>query len=173
MKLLKYISILLAGVLIMGCTQQADTPDNKATQSKAETAPDSYLKVYEIEGSYEDVREDLESAITGKGIVISGISHISEMLQRTGKDLGLGGPIFSHAEAINFCSATISRNMMKTDPTNIVFCPYIIAIYSLPNDDNKVYIAYRRPPVLPTKESTEALAAVENLLKSIIEDVAM
>lgn len=169
MRLVKNVMMLLSVIFIVSCTQQADTPES-GTQ-KAD--PKSYSNVYEVEGSYVDVREDLESAITGKGLVISGVSHIGKMLQRTGKDLGLGGPIYSHAEAINFCSATLSRNMMQTDPTNIVFCPYIISIYSLPDDDNKVYIAYRRPPVLPTKESTEALTAVENLLKSIIEDVAM
>ena len=156
-------------LLLQGCSQQPAPDEDEASQ----TAADGYMKLYTVEGTYEDVRQDLEDSITGKGIVISGISHVSDMLQRTGKDLGLKGRIFEHAEAINFCSATISRNMMKIDPHNIVFCPYIIAIYSVPDKPGIVYLAYRRPPALPTKESTEALAAVENLLKGIIEDVAM
>ena len=170
MQIVKSTMLWILVRLVSACNKQASVPAGSDKQTRT---PDSYMKIYEVEGSYEDVRQDLESAIAGKGIVISGVSHISDMLQRTGKDLGLGGPIFGHAEAINFCSAKISRNMMTVDPTNIVFCPYIIAIYTLPDNDNKVYLAYRRPPPLPDKASTEALAAVENLLQSIIEDVAM
>ncbi len=162
----------LFALILMGVLTQSCMLDEQAVEPVKSTAHE-YMKVYQVEGEYKDVRQYLESAITGKGIVISGISHISDMLQRTGKDLDLGGKIFEHAEALNFCSAKLSRNMMKVDPTNIVFCPYIIAIYSLPDKPGTVFIAYRRPPVLPTKESTEALAAVENLLRSIIEDVAM
>ncbi len=168
MRYIHLSGLLLLFVLLQACSQQSTSE-----KEKSKPAAVDYMKIYTVQGSYEDVRQDLEDAITGKGIVTSGISHISDMLQRTGRDLGLDGKIYAHAEAINFCSATISRNMMQVDPTNIVFCPYIIAIYSLPEKPGVVYLAYRRPPPLPTKESTEALAAVENLLQSIIEDVAM
>jgi hypothetical protein len=60
--------------------------------------------------------------------------------------------------------------MMETDPHNIVFCPYIIAIYTLPAESNKVYVAYRRPLPVGSAESRQSLEAVEKLLDEIIAE---
>lgn len=137
----------------------------------AESPRDEYMKFYTVEGKFEDVRMDIEMAITGRGMVINNVSHIGNMLARTGKDLGADKQIFQKAEALEFCSATVSRRMMETDPHNIIFCPYIIAIYTLPGDTNKVYVAFRRPLLVGSAESRESLLAVEQLLEDIIADV--
>jgi hypothetical protein len=92
------------------------------------------------------------------------------MLTRTGKDIGAGTQIFAEAEALEFCSATVSRQMMEADPHNIVFCPYIIAIYTLPGEKDKVYVAFRRPLPVGSAESRAALEAVEKLLDDIVAD---
>lgn len=128
------------------------------------------FKFYKIEDSYENVRVDLDYAITGRGIKVNGVSHISNMLVRTGKDIGRTNKIFGHAEAIQFCSATLSRNMMEADPLNIVFCPYIIYIYSLPTETNAVYIGYRKPSPLDSAASKKAVAAVVKTYEDIIAD---
>ena len=51
----------------------------------ADTAP---VVRYSVEGTYENVRDDLVNAITGRGLVIDHNSHVAKMLDRTGKDLG-------------------------------------------------------------------------------------
>jgi uncharacterized protein (DUF302 family) len=137
---------------------------------KAESQRDEYMKLYTVEGKFEDVRMDIEMAITDRGMVINNVSHIGNMLARTGKDLGAGKQIFQKAEALEFCSSTISRRMMETNPHNIVFCPYIIAIYTLPAESNKVYVAFRRPLPVGSAESRQSLVAVEQLLEDIIAD---
>ncbi|HEB87384.1 MAG TPA: hypothetical protein ENI68_10275 [Gammaproteobacteria bacterium] len=60
--------------------------------------------------------------------------------------------------------------MMEADPHNIVFCPYIISIYTLPGEKNRVYLAYRRPLPVGSPASKKALRAVEKLLKGIVND---
>lgn len=140
--------------------------------SQAKTERDDYMRMYVVNGSYEFVRDDLELAITGRGIKVNNISHIGDMLARTGKDLGASKQIFAHAEAFEFCSATVSRATMEADPHNIVFCPYIIAVYSLPNEKDKTYISFRRPTLVGGPASRAALQKVENLIQSIVEEVA-
>lgn len=131
---------------------------------------DSYMKMYTVDGKYDNVRDDLEQAITGKGIKINNIAHIGKMLSRTGKDLGKSKQVFAHAEAFEFCSATVSRATMEADPHNIVFCPYVIAVYSLPGEENKTYISFRRPTLVGDKASKASLQKVEELIESIIAD---
>ena len=139
--------------------------------SQADTERDAYMRLFTIEGDYADVREDLELAITGRGMVVNNVSHIGNMLARTGKVAGSGKQIFVEAEALEFCSSVISRKMMEADPHNIVFCPYIIAIYTLPGEKDKVYLAYRRPLPVGSSASRQALQAVEKLLQGIVDDV--
>lgn len=136
----------------------------------AESSRTDYMKLYAVEGQFEDVRQDIEMAITDRGMVINNVSHIGNMLARTGKDLGDGETIFKQAEALEFCSATVSRRMMETDPHNIVFCPYIIAIYTLPAEKDRVYVAFRRPLPVGSDASRQSLLAVEKLLEDIIAD---
>ncbi|MDH5179777.1 MAG: DUF302 domain-containing protein [Gammaproteobacteria bacterium] len=132
---------------------------------------DSYMKLFTVQGKYENVRDDLELAITGKGIKINNIAHIGDMLERTGKDIGKSKQVFSHAEAFEFCNATISRATMEADPHNIVFCPYVVAVYSLPDDPNKTYIAYRRPQLVGSAASKQSLQKIENMLDEIIAEI--
>jgi uncharacterized protein (DUF302 family) len=131
---------------------------------------DEYMKLYTVEGKFEDVRMDVEFAITDRGMVINNVSHIGNMLARTGEDIGAGKQIFQKAEALEFCSASVSRRMMEADPHNIVFCPYIIAIYTLPDESNKVHVAFRKPLPVGSAKSRQSLQAVEQLLEDIVAD---
>jgi hypothetical protein len=110
------------------------------------------------------------NAITGRGFVVDHNSHISAMLDRTGKDLGATKTVYGKAESLQFCSATVSRRMMEADPANIVFCPYIIVLYTLPQDPKTVYVGYRRPLPVGTGASMASLKAVEELLDGIVKE---
>lgn len=95
--------------------------------------------------SFTDTRDAVVTAIENRGLVINYTSHIADMLQRTGADLGARKRVFAQAEIIEFCSATLSRQMMEADPHNIVLCPFAIAIYTLPGEINATWVSYRRP----------------------------
>lgn len=129
-----------------------------------------YRKTYVSKGSFEDVRENLEFAITGRGIVINNVSHIGNMLSRTAGDIGASVQVYGKAEALEFCSASLSRKMMEAARHNIVFCPYIISVYTLPGESSRVYLSYRRPEITGTEASREALREVEELLDAIIDE---
>lgn len=151
------ISVLAATMLLVGMSPVA-------------LADGSHMTVLTKKGSFSEVRDALEMAITGRGFVINNVSHIGDMLERTGKDLGGGKQIFLKAEALEFCSATVSRQMMESDPDNIVFCPYIIAIYVVPAKPGEVRVAYRNTQLVGTPASQKSLKAVNELLNSIIKE---
>lgn len=153
----KTISLLSAIMLLVGLPQLA-------------LADGSHMTVVTKKGSFAEVREAVEMAITGRGFVINNVSHIGDMLERTGKDLGGAKQVFLKAEAVEFCSATVSRQMMEVDPDNIVFCPYIIAIYVVPAKPGEIRVAYRNTQAVGSAASQKALRAVNELLSSIIKE---
>jgi len=163
----KFMSYLIVLIALFSLNLATEGITSHAGEEILET---EYFKFYKFGGNYADVRVDLDYAITGLGIKVNGVSHISDMLTRTGKDIGRTKKVYEHAEAIQFCSATLSRNMMEADPLNIVFCPYIIYIYSLPNEKNIVYLGYRKPPHLDSEASKNTVAAVVKTYESIIAD---
>lgn len=135
----------------------------------AALAADGYAVVFKTQGAYQDVRDALEMAIEGKGIKINHTNKIAEMLERTGKDLGATRQVYVNGEQFEFCSAVISRRMMEADQNAMTLCPYIVSVYTVPNDKN-VYIAYRKPPATKNPALKKALADVEKLLNEIIKD---
>lgn len=137
--------------------------------SASAVAGGKHMVIYTSKMDFESVKSAISEEITGKGLVINTTSHIGEMLERTGKDLGGAKQIFLQAESYEFCSATVSRLTMEADPHNIVFCPYIISVYVLPKKPNKTYISYRKPISYGSPASKAALKELEKLLRSIIE----
>lgn len=128
-----------------------------------------YTVVFKTQGTYQDVRDNLQMAIEGKGLKITSTNHIADMLDRTGKDIGETTVVYEGAEQFGFCSATISRHMMQADPHSIVMCPYSIVVYKVRGDEN-VYMAYRRPASSKKPALKKALVEIEELLQSIIKD---
>lgn len=133
-------------------------------------ASNDYMVRYRIEDSFEFVRDLIVQAIAERGLKVNNVSHIGEMLARTGKDIGASKQVYIKAEAIEFCSATVSRRMMEADPHNIIFCPYIITIYVKPSEPDWVYVAYRRPQKLSDPDSLSAMKEVEKLIDGIVRD---
>lgn len=119
-------------------------------------------------GQFEDVKERVVLAIENRGLVLNYTARVGAMLERTGKDIGSRRPIYTKAEVLEFCSARLSRETMEADPRNIVFCPYAIAIYALPQEPGTVHVAYRKLGAPGSGPPVKALRAVETLLDEIV-----
>ena len=115
-----------------------------------------------FDGTFEDAAFAVESAIVGQGLVIDYVSHVGEMLARTGEDVGSDQMLFKAADIFVFCSAVVSREVMEADPMNIAHCPY--GIFVAETDDG-VMIGRRDYPDGPMEK-------VEDLLDSIISEAA-
>ena len=119
-----------------------------------------------VKGAFEDVRDRVAFAIESEGLVLNYTAHIGDMLDRTGRDVGAARRVFEKAQMLEFCSASASRRAMEADPHNIVFCPYAIAVYTLPDVPGIVHIAYRRvPPV-------RGLGPMRELVERIVREAA-
>jgi len=128
---------------------------------------------YTVQAKFEDVLDDVKSAITDRGLLIDHTSHVAKMLDRTGKDLGKTKKMFGEDQGwvFSFCSAVASRATMEADPHNIAFCPYTLAVYATPAEPGKVHVAYRRlqrPDASPASKA--ALMEVEKLLDGIVRE---
>lgn len=130
---------------------------------------DNYAVRFKTHGTFSEVRDQVESAIEGKGLKINHSNKIAEMLDRTGQDLGATTQVYEHAEQFEFCSASVSRSMMEADPHAITMCPYIVSVYTMPKDKH-VYIAYRKVPPTKNPALKKALGEVEKLLTEIIKE---
>ena len=111
-----------------------------------------------FDGSVEDAVFVLESAIVGEGLVVEFTSHVGEMLERTGADLGAGPSPVGDAQILLFCSATVSREVMEADPTNIANCPYSVFAAAI---DGRTVIGHRT-------FSEASMAPVNELLARIV-----
>jgi uncharacterized protein (DUF302 family) len=126
---------------------------------------DEEIVRHALKANFEQAKENLVMAIEGRGLVVNNVSHVGDMLERTGRDLGSNAKLYGKAEVIEFCSATVSRQMMAANPHNIVFCPYSIAVYTLPGQDDHAWIAYRRLP-----QQLNGVQAAEELLAGIVRE---
>lgn len=115
---------------------------------------------FNFDGDFEDAKFAVESAIVGKGLVIDYVSHVGDMLNRTGADVGSDKILFEQADIFVFCSASVSRKVMEADPLNIAYCPYGIYVA---DQNGAVTVGYRSYPDGPMKE-------VESLLQEIVAE---
>lgn len=161
-----------------GATDQTQGQLPQATAEVPQTEPPAAdaptdevaeeVVMHKIKDEYEYVRDSVKEAIMDRGIKINNISFIGKMLQRTAEDVGASKEVYSNGEAIEFCSATISRDTMEADPHNIRYCPYIIAVYNTADQPQIVYVTYRKPPLVGSDASKAALKAVGDLLDQIV-----
>lgn len=120
--------------------------------------------VHAFDGSFEDATFAVESAIVGQGLVIDHVSHVGDMLNRTGADVGSATRIFDRADVFTFCSAVVSRRVMEADPLNIVHCPYGIFVAER---DGAVTIGHRSYPDGPMQEVG---ALLDGLVREAVGD---
>ena len=132
-------------------------------------AAEPYSVLFKTQGDFSFVRDAVQIAIEGKGLMINHTNLIAGMLERTGKDLGATKQVYTNGEQFEFCSATISRAMMEADPHAIVMCPFNISVYTIPADPH-VYIAFIKPPATENPALKKALTDIEALLTEIVRD---
>jgi uncharacterized protein (DUF302 family) len=120
------------------------------------------VTTYPFDGSFEDATFAVENTIIGQGLVIDYVSHVGEMLNRTGADVGSDVKIFDAADVFLFCSAVLSRKVMEADPMNVAHCPYGIFVT---DHEGTVAVGYRHLPDGPMDE-------VEALLDAIAREAA-
>ena len=135
---------------------------------------DGVVVVRAIEGRFEDIRARVVFAVESQGLVVDHVSKVGAMLARTGKDLGETTEIYGDAEVLEFCSALVSRRMVEADPQLLAFCPYRIAVYTLPGKPDTTYVSYARMVTdLATPAQEPVLERVETLLETIVEEASM
>jgi hypothetical protein len=120
------------------------------------------LKTYSKQGSYEDVKFELNDAVIRRGLAIDYTGHINNMLERTGAAVGSTKRVYSNAE--------FSRDMIEADPTNVGYCPYVVFLYEAADKPGDIVVGYRRPLPRGNAASKEALAAIDALLDGIVKD---
>ncbi|WP_349360386.1 DUF302 domain-containing protein [Stappia sp.] len=125
-----------------------------------------------VERAYDDVRFDVENAIIDRGLVIDYVSHIGDMLARTGADVGSDVTVYTRAETMLFCSARLSRAAMQADAANIAYCPYGVFLFETPDAPGMVTVGYRKLQETGSEASKAALAEVNALLAEIVAEAA-
>ena len=116
-----------------------------------------------VDESFDDVSFSVESAILDMGLTIDSVSHVGDMLERTRIDVGSDVTLYSDALVYNFCSATVSRQVMEIDIMNIAFCPYGIFLFSTPDNTDQTTVGHRIMP-------GESMAPVNAFLDAIIAE---
>ncbi len=149
-----YVLARWFGAMIVLCSQLAVADDDVVT--------------YQSANDFETTKEYIEQAITDKGLRVSGTLHVGEMLNRTGADLGIEHQVYIKAESVEFCSATVSHQMVQVDPRNLVVCPFTISVYVLNKTPDQVYVSYQKPSL--RGDSLEITEIINNLLDSIAHD---
>ncbi|MDZ7751173.1 MAG: hypothetical protein U5S82_05810 [Gammaproteobacteria bacterium] len=121
-----------------------------------------------VQGEFDNITGSLKFAIQNQGLVLSGTSHLQEMLERTATDLGYEKGIYLDAISYEFCSADLAHKMFNSDRRNVATCPMTIAAYVLPDAPDTVQLSYRNP-VLAT-EDAELEGEIRALFEAIIEE---
>jgi uncharacterized protein (DUF302 family) len=115
-----------------------------------------------VEGSdFHSAREALYEVIEAEGLVVGNALPFAQMLARTGA--GQANP-YREAEIIQFCSASLARQMVGEDAGQIVFCPLAIALYVTVENPSHVVMAYRAPG-----EESPAKVQAATLLGRLVE----
>jgi len=166
----RYQPVLWISFLFLLSVQDAPLSEASPGSDNTPVITQDY-KRFQVQGEFNEVKDFLMQSITERGIKISSTSYISKMLERTREDVGGGKHIYKNAEAIGFCSATLSRQMMEADPHHIVFCPYTIVVYELVKLPGTVYLSFRRPFYSDTSVTDRSLNDIDELLTGIIKDI--
>ena len=147
-------------VLILALTGMAQAADEPAESAGP-------IVIHPVDGSFEDMIDNIKMAIEERGMLVSSILHASDMLNRTGPDLGYK-PVFKRAEAVEFCSAVLAHRMTQAAVENVTLCPFTIAVYIRADAPEQLYVAYRRPQL--AGNAADVTSAIYEMLEGIVRD---
>lgn len=173
--MMKFNTLLMTSLLTLSVLAFAEDKSEATSTEKSDTTTPSVTKdnnspivIKELSDEFDSIKENIEMAVTDKGLRVSGTLHVSEMLNRTGPDLGFDKAIFEKAESVEFCSAVISHKMAVAHPSNISVCPFTIAVYTYTGKPETVYVSYRKPTLMG--DAKEVTNDINDLLSSIVEE---
>lgn len=101
--------------------------------------------VFETDQSFANAKDNLVFAIEARGLVISYVSHASDMLNRTAAAVGATEPVYQDAEILLFCKADLSHALVAENPHYLTLCPYAISVYTLTDEPDSAYLAIKKP----------------------------
>lgn len=154
-------ALLISWVAAMSAAAQTSPVTADSARPQAEIIGGAW--VYSTSGEYHNVREDLVDAIQSYGMVVSYTAHAAAMLERTAEAVGAIKQVFSFADTLLFCKADLTYQLTLTNPHNLVLCPYAISVYALRDDEDTIYISFRKPDL-----NIPQYAAVHQLLEDIV-----
>lgn len=120
--------------------------------------------VYSVESTFADVKSDIVEAITNRGMVISYTAHVKNMLDRTAGAVDIKESVYEDGETILICKSGLSHQLAKSNPHNIVLCPWGISVYTLKGKPSMVYVSIRE------SYEDESYKEIQKLLQDIIQD---
>ncbi|MEJ1297926.1 MAG: hypothetical protein RPU64_00855 [Candidatus Sedimenticola sp. (ex Thyasira tokunagai)] len=132
------------------------------------TPADSPIIIYQADSTFDDVKMNLELAISDRGMLITNTLHVSQMLERTAKDTGKGDKLYEMAESLEFCSVIMSYRMSSAHPANLSICPLTVSIYTKVGAPDTTYVSYRQPKMLG--DAAAVTADLTKLLDDIVRE---
>ncbi len=117
--------------------------------------------------AYDDVKQDLESAIERKGLKIGAVGDLGDMLGRTQGAVGAGN-VYKSAHYMQFCSAVLGHKLAAADPANIGHCPFLMFVYETVAKPGEIVVGYRTI----TRTGSAATRAVQDEADAMLESIA-
>ncbi len=125
----------------------------------------------DLDAAFVDVRVDIENAILNKGFVIDFNGNISRMLANTSEVAENPKPVYVDAQFWQFCSSKTTRQMVELNPSNLMYCPFVIYAYETVDKPGQVTVGYRPLSANENDSHFKMVSDINNMLDAIIADV--
>jgi len=135
----------------------------------ASLASDAGDHIKTVDGSFEEVFQNMQDAVINTGLVIDYVGHVNKMLERTSGVAGEGKSPYLSARYFQFCSSTLTHDAVSADVKNLAMCPYVIFAYETQARPGKISVGYREPVLTSSVKSKTIAAKVRTLLQKIID----
>jgi len=122
-----------------------------------------------VQGSYEEVFQNLQDAVIDAGLVIDYVGHVDRMLDRTATAVDNGTSPYLHARYLQFCSAPLTHKAVSADVNNFAICPLVVFAFETKASPGNVSMGFREPAMVKSSRSQAVAADLNALLKSIID----
>ena len=100
-----------------------------------------------VQGSYEEVFQNLQDAVIDVGLVIDYVGHVDRMLDRTAAVVDKGTSPYLHARYLQFCSAPLTHKAVSADTNNFTICPLVVFAFETKELPGTISVGFREPAV--------------------------